>query len=113
MNLEKIAKRHTTEQALIVVERCKRWFTTKENEDISVLKQELAAVDHYYKIKDRDAVTNKLFNYFLTQVKAHQKEFNQKYLDCPANDRKVALAFLAAAISDCLGRVDKEIKNGK
>jgi len=105
MNFESLAKGHTTAQALVVVERCKRWFTTKENEDITVLKQELASVDYYYKIKDRDAATTKLFNYFLTQVKARQQEVKQKYLDCPANDRKVALAFLAAAISDCLERV--------
>lgn len=105
MNLEKIAKRHTTEQALIVVERCKRWFTTKENEDISVLKQELAALEYYNKIQDRDTATKKLFNYFLAQVKARKEIVKEKYLACPENDRKVALAFLASAISDCLAKV--------
>ena len=74
MNFEEIAKTHTTEQAMVVVERCKRCFTDKENEDITVLKQELAALDYYNKIQDRDNSTKTLFNHFLEKVKAHQKQ---------------------------------------
>ena len=110
MNFEKIAKTHTTEQAMVVVERCKRCFTDKENEDITVLKQELAALDYYNKIQDRDNSTKTLFNHFLEKVKAHQKTMQKEYDICPANDRKVALAFVLAAINDCLVKVKGENK---
>ena len=105
MNIEKIAKAHTTAQAMQVVERCKRWFTDKENENITVLKQELTALEYYNKIQDRDDATRKLFNYFLVQVKARKEVVKEKYLACPENDRKVALAFVSSAIDDCLKKI--------
>lgn len=105
MNLEQIAKKHTTEQAMLVVERCKRYFTEQENEIFTVLKQELAALEYYNKIQDRDDATRKLFKYFLAQVKARKEIIKEKYLACPDNDRKVALAFVSSAIDDCLAKV--------
>lgn len=105
MTLESITKKHTTAQCLEVVDNCVRYFTPGENERIAVLKQQIAALEYYVKIKDKDKGANSLYLYFLSQVKMQLKEINKKYAECKPGNRQIAFAFLSAAIITCLGGV--------
>ena len=105
MNLDKMAYKHTTAQALQVVDKCARYFTQGENQKIAILKQQIAALEYYYKIKDTDKGARPLYDYFLSQVKQQLEEVNKKYEKCEPGNRQVAFAFLSAAITICLAKI--------
>lgn len=103
MNLNQIAGKHTTAQCLEVVDNCARYFTPGENERIAILKQQIAALEYYVKIKDKDKGAESLYLYFLSQIEMQLEESNKKYTECKPGNRQVAFAFLSAAITTCLG----------